>query len=158
MDADARPPGRAGAREGCMVTRLLRRVGAVFLAHGMALGVFAGALAAQGLGSAGTLTGTVTDPSGAVVPGVTVELRNPVSQFDQTQTTDDKGQFAFRNLGPNAYHMTVTLMGFETVVRDVTVRTGVPVTTNVQLALAGTSTTIEVVGKSDIIETRPTAH
>jgi hypothetical protein len=142
-----------------MVTRLLRRAAVVFLFYGFALGCGAGAVAAaQGLGSAGTLQGTVTDPTGAVVPGATVELKNPVSQFDQTQVTDDKGQFAFRNLGPNPYHLTVALMGFETVVRDVTVRTGVPVTANIQLALAGTSTTIEVVGKSDIIETSPTAH
>jgi protocatechuate 3,4-dioxygenase beta subunit len=42
--------------------------------------------------------------------------------------TDEKGQFIFRSLAPQPYHMTVTLMGFQTVVRDVTVEAGVPMT------------------------------
>src|SRR5512139_3902569 len=79
-------------------------------------------VAAQGLGAAGTVQGTVTDPSGAVVPGATVELSNPVTQFSRTEQTDSAGQFVFRNLPPNPYRVVVTLMGFAPLRRDVTVR------------------------------------
>ena len=86
--------------------------------------------AAQGLGGAGIIQGTVTDPTGAVVPGATVELKNPISGFDESQVTDGQGRYVFRNLLPSAYHLTVVLMGFESVVRDVTIRAGVPVNEN----------------------------
>jgi len=43
---------------------------------------------AQGMGNSGTITGTVTDPSGAVVAGATVEIQNKVTGYDRTTTTD----------------------------------------------------------------------
>ena len=81
--------------------------------------------AAQGLGGAGIIQGTVTDPTGAVVPGATVELKNPISRFDEIQMTDGQGRYVFRNLLPSAYRLTVVLMGFESVVRDVTIRASI---------------------------------
>ncbi len=44
-------------------------------------------------GNAGAVRGTVTDPSGAVIPGATVHLTNSVSGLDRTATTDAAGQF-----------------------------------------------------------------
>src|SRR5450756_2421768 len=44
-----------------------------------------------------SLSGVVADPSGAVVPGATVEIHNPVSQFDRSTTTDSAGRFSFPN-------------------------------------------------------------
>jgi len=88
---------------------------------------------AQGLGGAGTVQGTVVDPSGAVVPGATVELSNPVTQFSRPAETDSAGQFVFRNLPPSPYHLTVTLMGFQPLSRDVTVRTAVPIVLSLQV-------------------------
>jgi hypothetical protein len=46
-------------------------------------------------GGAGTVRGTVTDSSGAVIPGATVHLANSVSGFDRTATADATGQFSF---------------------------------------------------------------
>ena len=43
--------------------------------------------------TSGTITGTVTDPSGAVVPNATVEVLNPVSGYQRTTTTGANGQF-----------------------------------------------------------------
>ena len=43
-----------------------------------------------------SISGTVVDPSGAVVPNATVELHNAVSRFDRTTTTDSAGKFSFR--------------------------------------------------------------
>src|SRR4029453_7181756 len=54
--------------------------------------------AAQSLGSAGTVEGTVTDPTGAVVAGASVEIQNAVSGFRRQMTTDDAGNFRFTNI------------------------------------------------------------
>ena len=54
-----------------------------------------------------SLSGVVSDPSGAVVPGATVEIHNPVSQFTRSTTTDSAGQFSFPNVPLNPYHLTV---------------------------------------------------
>src|SRR5580692_4631444 len=57
---------------------------------------------AQG-GSAGSIHGTVTDPSGAVIPGATVHLTNQGSGLDRTVTTDALGQFEIPNVSFNPY-------------------------------------------------------
>ena len=67
---------------------------------------------AQSGGGSGSLNGTVLDPSGAVVANAQVELRQAVSGFDRTITTDSKGNFSFPNVPFNPYHMTVTAQGF----------------------------------------------
>ena len=69
-----------------------------------------GSLFAQG--TSGSISGTVLDPSGAVVASATVEIHNPVSGFDRTTKTDIKGNFSFSNIPYNPYHMTVTAAGF----------------------------------------------
>ena len=55
-----------------------------------------------------SLSGVVSDPTGAVVPGATVEIHNPVSQFSRTTTTDGEGRFTFTNIPFNPYHLSVT--------------------------------------------------
>jgi Carboxypeptidase regulatory-like domain len=61
----------------------------------------------QAAGNSGSIAGTVTDPTGAVVPNATVEIRNLVSQYDRITTTDGKGIFRFSNVPFNPYHVTV---------------------------------------------------
>jgi carboxypeptidase family protein len=63
-------------------------------------------------GSSTSVSGTVLDPSGAVVPNATVEIRNPVSAFDRTTPTDSAGQFTIPNVPFNPYHLKVTAPGF----------------------------------------------
>ena len=53
------------------------------------------ALSASAQGNAGAVRGTVTDPSGAVIPGATVHISNTMSGLDRSATTDATGQFAF---------------------------------------------------------------
>ena len=57
--------------------------------------------------NSGSVGGTVTDPSGAVVPGATVSIQNPVSKYSRTATTDRAGHFQFPNVPLNPYHLTV---------------------------------------------------
>ena len=114
---------------------------------------------AQGLGGAGTVQGTVKDPTGGVMQAVEVKISNPVSGFTRTVTTDAGGKFTFSNLPPNTYHVAISAQGFQPFERDVDVRTGVPITVDIALALAGATSTVEVVGHSeDLLERDPTAH
>src|SRR5882672_3437966 len=62
---------------------------------------------AQELGGAGTLQGTVTDPTGAVMTSVAVSIVNPVSGLRRDTSTDEMGRFIFRNLPPNPYHLEI---------------------------------------------------
>src|SRR5437867_9256860 len=100
------------------------------------LSSFATPAAAQSVAS-GTIEGTVVDPTGAVVTGATVEVRNPISRYQQTTTTDSMGAFRFTNLPLNPYHVEVIAPGFAAAAQDVTVRTTVPISIKVSLTVAG---------------------
>jgi len=114
---------------------------------------------AQGLGGAGTVQGTVKDPTGGVMQAVEVRISNPVSGYSRTTTTDANGRFVFSNLPPNPYHIFAGAEGFQAIERDVDVRTGVPITVDLTLALAGATASVEVVGHAeDLLERDPSAH
>ena len=106
-----------------------------------------------------SVSGTVVDPSGAVVPGATVEIRNPVSQFERSVTTDNSGAFSIPNIPFNPYHMTVSGSGFAPYVQDLDLRSPVPVNLKIsmQLATAVQTVTVESNG-ADLIENDPTFH
>ena len=110
------------------------------------LGTMVAAVAAAQTGG-GTVIGTVTDPTGAVVAGATVEIQNPVSQYERTAKTDASGHFQFPNVPYNSYHMTVKMTGFGTYVNDVDVRAAAPVTVPVTLSIGPAATTVEVTGQ-----------
>ena len=112
---------------------------------------------AQSSGNSGSVNGTVTDPTGAVVRGATVTIQNPVSQYERTVRTDSNGHFQFLNVPFNPYHMTVEMKGFNAIAQDVDVRSGVPLLVPVKLALGTASETIQVTGE-DLIENDPTFH
>ena len=64
----------------------------------------------------GSITGTVKDPSGAVLPGVTVEASSPVLiEKVRSVVTDGGGQYRIIDLRPGTYSVTFTLPGFNTV-------------------------------------------
>jgi Carboxypeptidase regulatory-like domain len=114
---------------------------------------------AQGLGGAGTVQGIVKDPTGGVMQAVEVRISNPVSGYSRTTTTDTTGRYVFSNLPPNPYHIAVAAQGFQPLEKDVDVRSGVPITLDLSLALAGTTASVEVVGHAeDLLERDPTAH
>ena len=104
------------------------------------------------------IAGTITDPSGAVVPGATVSINNPVSEYSRTATTDDAGRFNFPNIPFNPYHLSVTHAGFASSARDVDVRSTVAENVNIKLAVGTESTTVTVEGGEDLVENDPTFH
>jgi hypothetical protein len=114
--------------------------------------------AAQAGGNSGTITGTITDPSAAVLPGSTVTIDDPVSHYTRTAVTDRSGHFQFNDVPFSPYHMTVAAPGFASVVKDVNVRSVVPVTVNVALHVGAASSTVTVEAGGDLIEDDPTFH
>src|SRR5580692_94768 len=122
----------------------------------LALGVISASAQTSGSSS---LSGVVADPSGAVVPGATVAIQNPVSQFIRTTKTDATGRFSFPNVPLNPYHLTVNLAGFAPYVQDVDVRSAVALNLNVTLAISSTAENITVQGEAgDLVENDPTFH
>jgi Carboxypeptidase regulatory-like domain len=101
------------------------------------------ALHAQTTNSGG-LTGVVTDPSYAVVPGADVEIRDTTKGNSQATKTDRDGVYRFFFLAPGIYTLAVTLGGFRKESRAVNVLLGPPVSVNVTLAVAQANTTVTV--------------
>jgi len=112
----------------------------------------------QSAGNAGTIIGTVTDPSGAVVPGASVSIDNLVSAYSRTVVTDKTGRYQFTNLPLNPYHLTINATGFATSAQDVDVRSTVPVTISVALQVGAASSTVTVEGGEDLVENDSTFH
>jgi hypothetical protein len=110
------------------------------------------------LGGSGTVQGTVKDPTGGVMVSVAVDLSSPVSGFKRSTVTDAAGQFVFRNVPPNTYRLDINAQGFAPLSRDIDVRTSVPIDLPISLALAGQTTSVEVVGTGQLVERDPTAH
>jgi hypothetical protein len=109
-------------------------------------------------GNAANITGTITDPSGAVVAGATVTIHNPVSQYERSTSTDSSGGFSFPNVPFNPYHLSITATGFGTFAQDVDVRSSVPLALKITLTIAGSSSTVTVEGGGDLLENEPTFH
>ena len=110
-------------------------------------------------GNSTSITGAVVDPSGAVVPNVTVEVRNPVSGYSRSTVTDGAGKFTFPNVPFNPYHLTVTGEGFASYMQDVDVKSVVPVNLSVKLKVANSleSVTVEATAE-DLLENTSTFH
>ena len=108
--------------------------------------------------SAGSIRGTVLDPSGAAIKGATVEIQNPVSHYDRTTQTDDHGSFEFTNVPFNNYHTTAAAQGFQTGTEDVSVRSIVPADLKYSLKIGAATTSINVEGAEDLLQTDSTMH
>src|SRR5262245_6092894 len=94
-------------------------MGLAFWAFFLCFGFASSRLQAQ---ASGTIEGTVEDPSGAAIPGASVQILNPVSRFEQTARTDTEGRFRFPNVPFNQYHVTVKAEGFSEFSQDAEVR------------------------------------
>ncbi len=120
--------------------------------------IVAGAGAAFGQSTSGSVSGTVTDPGGALVPGATVEISNPVSGYSRKAVTDPSGDYRFSNLPFDEYTVTVSDPSFATSRKQVQISSTVPVSLAVQLQLSGVASSVTVEATPDTVEQAPTFH
>ena len=109
-------------------------------------------------GNAGAVRGTVTDPSGAVIPNATVQLTNQMSGLNRTATTNDLGQFELANVPFNNYRVAVSAAGFAPISQAVEIHSAVGTNLKLVLQIAGASSTVTVQAGGDLIENDPTFH
>src|SRR2546426_3483247 len=98
--------------------------------------------------TAGSIVGSVTDPTGAVVPNATVTAKNKATGKESTATTTDNGNFNIPQVSSGLFTLTVqATSGFKkSQVTDVKVDAGLPTTVNVVLELGNPQETVTVVG------------
>ena len=109
-------------------------------------------------GNAGSVRGTVTDPSGAVVPGATVTLENARSGLLRTLQADATGQFVFSNVPFNTYRISASANGFAPSSIDFELRSVVGTSLKLTLEVAATSQTVTVEASGNLVENDPTFH
>jgi hypothetical protein len=109
---------------------------------------------AQSQATTGVIEGTVSDPSGAPVPGATVVVKNTATNLERTLATDADGRFRALLLPLGPYRVTVSLAGFATLVREGIVLT-VGQSANLPLTLKVSNVQEEIVVQADspVIET-----
>jgi hypothetical protein len=106
----------------------------------------------------GAILGVVTDASGAVLPGVTVEARSPSVVGVSNSVTDAQGNYRFPALPPGTYTVTANLQGFvAATVGDAVVTLGKQLTINLTMKLAGLAESVTVTAESPIIDVKANA-
>jgi len=147
---EAGPQGDAGwtAKEGGPM-RVVRSCG-LLLALVLLVPRFASAQA--------SITGTVKDPSGAVLPGVTVEAASPaLIEKVRTAVTDGTGQYRIVDLRAGTYTVTFTLSGFNTYKREGIELTGsFTASVNADLKVGALAESVTVTGESPVVDTQST--
>src|SRR6266536_3886794 len=99
-----------------------------------------------------TLSGTVTDTSGAAVVGAQLTLTNKAQQFEQKVISNDRGEYTFRNLTPGTYDLSITMMGFEKSVQsDIVLTLNQSGRSDVTLKAGATTETVTVEGENTLI-------
>jgi hypothetical protein len=111
-------------------------------------------LAAQNVVLTGALGGRVTDPSGAVVPGVSVVARNLATGVEQTAETNHAGLYRFPTVMPGSYSITANLKGFREVEALVRVQVGNTTSQDIKLQVGASADAIKVIGTTPLL--RPT--
>ncbi|MGH9486028.1 MAG: TonB-dependent receptor [Terriglobales bacterium] len=113
--------------------------------------LIAGLLAAQ-TNSTGAVSGTVTDPSGRVIPGAVVILNQKATNLNSPTTTDAKGSFVFTALQPGTYSLSAVAKGFSTTHQNVIVRVNQVTNANFKLRIGAAAQTVEVTGSAGTVQ------
>lgn len=110
------------------------------------------------LGAAG-IAGTVTDATGAILPGVTVEAASPaLIERVRSVTTDGAGQYKLADLRPGLYIVTFTLPGFNTTKREgIELSANFTATVNAEMRIGSLEETVTVSGASPVVDVQNTA-
>ncbi len=101
----------------------------------------------------GEITGTVSDPSGAVIAGAAVRLSSPGTGAVRNDTTDAGGVYRFPLLQPGAYILTITAPGFQTTEMKASVNLGTAVKMDAKLSVASSTATVEIMADATAVQT-----
>ena len=108
----------------------------------------------QGGATTSSLTGVVVDSSGAVIPGADIAARNNATAGEFRTISAAGGAFTIPTLNPGIYTVTLSLMGFKTVVLpDVQLIAGQPAKVRVTLEVGGVQETVTVTGAAALVQT-----
>jgi len=114
----------------------------------------AGAAYAQGVGVSGSITGTVTDPSGALLPKAAISAVDTAKGTGFSTAADSSGHYQFPGLPPAVYNVTAQLAGFQTEVqKGVVVNLGQTVILDFHMKVATTGQAIEVTAEAPVVDT-----
>lgn len=133
-----------------IVGRCLRVLLLVVFVCGLGPGAFL-----FGQGTNGSLTGQVTDPSGAAIPGATVNLTNVGTNYVQTAVTDASGIYQFKLVPPGNYSLSISANGFaEYLQQGIVMNANLYATQNVHLVIAkAKGETVSVTADAELINT-----
>jgi hypothetical protein len=113
---------------------------ALLLIHSVAMHI-----GVQAQVAGGTITGTVVDSSGRLIPNATVSITNVATGINRTVTTNEDGLYIAPNLLPATYELTFTAQGFRTDVRSgIELTVGATVTLNTTMQVGGSKETVQV--------------
>jgi hypothetical protein len=120
--------------------------------------VLASLLVATSVQAQSAIAGTVRDPSGAVLPGVTIEAASPaLIEKVRTTVTDSAGQYRIVDLRPGVYTVTFSLTGFTTVKREaVELPANFTAPVNADLRIGGLEESVTVSGASPVVDVQST--
>ncbi len=106
-------------------------------------------MVAAAQGTTGSISGTVTDSQKAVVPGVTILVRQTETGAERTLVSDERGRYTVLNLSPGPYRITAELTGFRSVVRDqLTVAIGKDLLVDIEMGVGGVEEQVTVAGET----------
>ncbi len=103
--------------------------------------------------STATLQGTITDAQNAVMPGVSITIRNAATGVERGVVTDPAGQYVAASLAPGRYEVTAHLEGFQDQKRDVVLEVAQIAVVSMKLGVAAVAENVTVTGSSPLIET-----
>ena len=137
------------------MTRLIRRWPALTILTAVLLAFLSvAARPAFAQSSSGTITGTVTDPTGALVPGATVIATDAISKTTRTAVTNKQGQYILVDIPPASYNVTATKSGFsKDEITGLDVAVGTQTTASFKLAVGSETTTVEVQASNADLQT-----
>jgi Ca-activated chloride channel homolog len=124
------------------------RIGGLIVV-GFVIATFVWGTAAQS--DRGSLTGTITDSSGAVLPGASVEATGPITG---KAVTDGRGRFRLINLVPGDYTVTATLAGFSTVTTRATVTARSETRLAFQMRVGSVAERVTMTGQTAVVDSR----
>jgi hypothetical protein len=105
----------------------------------------------------GAINGRVADPTGGILPGVSVTLASPSMMGTRSTVTTDEGLFRFPAVVPGDYTVTFELAGFSTIRREgIHVGVGFTATLNVEMSVASVQEALTVTGQTPVVDTAST--